>query len=469
MTDRSPADLSASELSAAYAAGTLSPPEVLASCLARVEERNPGLNAIVTLDAAGARIAAEASAARWRSGKPLGPLDGVPITLKDSLLTQGLRSTRGSVIVDHVPDHDEIPVARLRAAGLVFVGKTNVPEFTSQGYTHNLLFGTTGNPFDPALTPGGSSGGAVAAVATGMAPLALGTDAGGSIRRPASHTGLFGLKPTQGRIARGDGFPVIMPGLEVVGPIARSIDDIDLMMEALAGADPRDPESLHWPAWRSAPTREGVLKILWIKDFAGSPVDAEIAASVAAACDDLGRLGHRVEAGPAPFSVESLARIWSIMPQSGLAWLMRPHADRLDDLTPSIRAMVEAGAEVSGADVVEALNLIAALKRDLGDAFSRHDVILTPSAAALPWAADRTHPETIDGRPVGPRGHAVFTSFVNASGCPGLAVPCTPSRAGLPIGFQIVAPPGRDELLIDLAKGYVAATSSCSWGNPPVA
>ena len=194
--------LSAAELTKGYACGTFSPVEVIESLLARIAEANASLNAIVTLDATGARLAALASEKRWRQGSALSPLDGVPLTVKDNLNVRGMRTTWGSrLYADFVPTVDELPVARARAAGMVIVGKTNVPEFTLHGYTDNALFGTTHNPWDLRLTPGGSSGGAVAAVAAGMAPLALATDGGGSIRRPASHTGLVGFKPSQGRVS----------------------------------------------------------------------------------------------------------------------------------------------------------------------------------------------------------------------------------------------------------------------------
>ena len=194
--------------------------------------------------AAGARAAARASETRRHEGSARGPLDGVPLTVKDNINVRGLRTTWGSrLYADFIPTVDELPVARARAAGMVILGKTNVPEFTLSGYTDNLLFGATRNPWDVRLTPGGSSGGAVAAIAAGLGPLALGTDGGGSIRRPASHTGVVGLKPSRGRVARSDGLPQILLDFEVVGPMARTTRDVVLMMAVIAASHPRDPAS----------------------------------------------------------------------------------------------------------------------------------------------------------------------------------------------------------------------------------
>jgi aspartyl-tRNA(Asn)/glutamyl-tRNA(Gln) amidotransferase subunit A len=465
-----PADLGATELIGLYAEGSLSPLEALDAALARIERLNPTLNAIVTLDRGGARTAACASTERWRKGFPSSPCDGVPVTIKDNLLVAGLRATWGSrLYADFVPGADELPVERLRRTGAVILGKTNVPELTLQGYTDNPLFGPTRNPWDPALTPGGSSGGAVASVASGMAPLALGTDGGGSIRRPASHAGLFGLKPTVGRVARGNGFPAILHDFEVVGPMARTIDDIDLAMSVLAGPDPRDAASLRWPAWRDGLAREkGRLRILFIAHLEDAPVDCEIAQSVAKAARAIESLGHRVESGTLPFGLDKLARVFAVVPQAGVAWLLRREGRSAAELTSALRAMAESGAALSAADYVEALALADELKRALAATFDRYDALVTPAAAALPWAAERSHPEEIDGRTVGPRGHAVFTSFVNISGCPGLAVPCAPSRSGLPIGMQLVGPWGADEMLVALARSYAELCPDCIQ-RPPAA
>ena len=450
-----PADLGASELSAFFAKGELSPIDAVEAALARIERMNPVLNAVVTLDGQGARASARASSERWANQAALGPLDGVPVTIKDNLLVAGMRATWGSrLYADFVPDADELPVARLRAAGAVILGKTNVPELTLQGYTDNQLFGPSRNPFNPALTPGGSSGGAVASVASGMAPLALGTDGGGSIRRPASHTGLFGLKPTIGRVARADGFPAILHDFEVVGPIARNLDDIELAMSVLAGPNLRDSTSLAWPSWRRPLAKRSPEKqrILVVRQFEASPVDPEIGESVDQAVQTFADLGHGIESGSLPFAVDKLARIFAVVPQAGVAWLLRALGKDPQQLTPAIRAIADGGAALKAGEYVEALALANELKRALAATFERFDAILTPAAAALPWPADRSHPEEIDGRPVGPRGHAVFTAFANISGCPGLALPCAPSRSGLPIGLQLVGPWGSDEELVSLGR-----------------
>jgi aspartyl-tRNA(Asn)/glutamyl-tRNA(Gln) amidotransferase subunit A len=259
---------SAVELAAGYRAGAFSPTDAPEDVLNRVRAVNSAINAIVTLDEEGARDAALGSELRFRAGKPLGALDGIPMTIKDSVPVAGIRTTWGSrLYADHVPAADDLAVARLRAGGAVILGMSNCPEFTLHGYTDNLVFGTTRNPWDVALTPGGSSGGAAAAVASGLGPVAIGTDAGGSIRRPSSYTGLVGLKPSLGRVPRVETFPTTLPGLEVVGPMARTVADLVAVMDTISGSDARDPTSAlfaHRPfavgqaTSRDSPTRRSI-------------------------------------------------------------------------------------------------------------------------------------------------------------------------------------------------------------------
>ncbi len=449
--------LSAAELTRRFAGREASPSRALEACLGRLEDVNPVLNAVVTLDREGAGQAARLSDERWRAGAPLGPLDGVPVTVKDNIPVAGLRSSWGSRLYqDWVPDRDETPVSRLREAGAVIIGKTNVPEMTLQGYTSNPIFGPTGNPWNPDLTPGGSSGGAVAAVGAGIGPIALATDGGGSIRRPASHGGLVGLKPTVGRVPRRDGFPPILLDFEVIGPIARSVADLAATMTVISRPDPGAvPATGFGPL--DASGDGGSKRILFVPTFAGAPVDPEIASSVAEAAARLAALGHRVEDGAGFDLADPVNAAWPAIAQTGLAWLMRDRPERLAELGPDIRAMAESGARLAATEYFDALHAALKLRENLSVFFKGWDLILTPSAAALPWPKSEAYPRVIDGREVGPRGSAIFTGFVNAAYLPAITVPCRPSGAGLPIGFQLVAPWGRDEDLIAVAGAYEAA------------
>jgi aspartyl-tRNA(Asn)/glutamyl-tRNA(Gln) amidotransferase subunit A len=443
--------LSASELSVAYATG-LKPTDVLAATLERIEEINPALNAIVTLDADGARRAAEASTRRWRSGNPASPLDGVPVSIKDNILVAGLRATWGSrLYADFFPTIDELPVQRLRDGGAVILGKTNVPEFTVHGFTHNRLFGTTGNPWNTALTPGGSSGGAVAAVSTGMGAIALCTDGGGSIRRPAAHTGLVGLKPSRGMVPRGKGFPAILGDFEVAGPVARCVDDILLTMDVIAG-----------PKWRETPSAPSAApaRVAYAPTFGDAPVDPSIRNAVGRAIEQLQAGGHPVTTIQ-PFTLaEPLDKIWPVISQTGVAWLLSQHANWQNLVAPEIADMATAGAGLAAKDYLAAIDAISAMRDVFEALFEQYDFLVTPTTAAMPWPARETHPRTIDGKAVGPRGHAVFTPVANALGLPAISLPCPVETGAMPIGFQIFASWDRDRHLLDFAQAYERSRGS---------
>jgi aspartyl-tRNA(Asn)/glutamyl-tRNA(Gln) amidotransferase subunit A len=444
MVNRGPLwTLSARELERAYAAGT-SPREVIEATLSHIAEVNPRLNAIVTLDAPGACAAADASARRWRDGRPAGPLDGVPITIKDNILVAGLRATWGSELYrDFVPDEDELPVRRMRESGAVILGKTNVPEFTLHGYTDNALFGTTGNPWNPALTPGGSSGGAVAAVASGMCTLALGTDGGGSIRRPAAHTGLIGFKPSRDTVARGKGFPRILGEFEVVGPIARCVEDIIRSMDVVGG-----------PKWRAA-GEEPVPpqpRIAYAPTFGDAPVDPVVRDVIERTIVRARTLGLDIETLSSFTLADPLAEIWPVISQTGVAWLLGQHRHWKEKVGPAIAEMAAAGSQYSACDYLDALDGVAALHRSFDALFTQYDFLLTPAAAAMPWPAGESYPTVIDGRPVGPRGHAVFTPIANALGLPAMSLPCIVDDGALPVGLQVIAAQDHDRTLLNFAR-----------------
>jgi aspartyl-tRNA(Asn)/glutamyl-tRNA(Gln) amidotransferase subunit A len=449
---------SALDLVAGYAGRDFSPVEVLDSVLERLDKINPKINAVVTLDRKSARSAAEASEKRWLARTALGPLDGVPLTVKDNIPVSGLRTTWGSnLYADYVPEADELPIARLRDAGAIILGKTNCPEFTLQGYTDNLLFGPTRNPWNLELTPGGSSGGAVAAVSAGIGPIAIGTDGGGSIRRPASHTGLVGLKPSRGRVPRCDGFPAILLHLETLGPMTRNVADLRAVMQVISPPDPRDPISSYFrrESFEVEPVRSN--RILYVPQFADSPVDPEVRASVAVAAQLFADLGHSVEEGKAPFTIEPLAQAWGVVGQVGLAWLLETKPDWKGKITPALEEMAVNGKARTGREYFDALNIFKELEQSLSLFFEAYDAILTPTAAALPWPVSDPYPQWIDGQKVGPRTHAAFTGFVNISGCAGISIPSDPAANGLPIGFQLVAASGRDGLLCALAAQFESA------------
>jgi aspartyl-tRNA(Asn)/glutamyl-tRNA(Gln) amidotransferase subunit A len=459
--------LDAAALATAFRAGTLTPLQALDSCLARIAALNPVLNAFVALRAEAARGDAAASTERHARGAPLSPLDGVPIAIKDNLPTADLPTTWGSG-VEHPqrPARDELAVARARAAGLVIVGKTNVPPFTLEGYTHNPRFGTTRNPWHPALTPGGSSGGSVAAVAAGLVPLALGTDGGGSTRRPAGYTGLVGFKPSIGAIAREHALPPLLLDFEVVGPIARNMGDLQRLFAVLAGPHGADPASL--AAAGAARTLPDRLRVLYVPTLAGAPVDPGIAAACEAGALRLQALGHSVSVGPLPLDLAALNAGWPQIGQIGLAWLFAQHPHWRAGAGESALAMAAEGARLPATLLWQTIESAAQLRRDAAHLFEHVDLIAMPTSAAMPWAAEQPFPTQIAGQPVGPRGHAIFTGWVNAAGLPALALPVDPVD-GLPVGLQLIGPCGCDAALLRLGESLARTRPQPAGGGPPLA
>jgi aspartyl-tRNA(Asn)/glutamyl-tRNA(Gln) amidotransferase subunit A len=446
--------LSAAQLTQGYEQGSFTPGEVLEAVLARVAQCQPHLNAVVHVDRVGAKLVSSASRLRWARHMPLGALDGVPMSLKDNLHAQGLPTSWGSTLLKgFVARKDEAPVARLRAAGSMLFGKTNLPEFATQGYTASPAHGVTRNPWDLALTPGGSSGGAAAAVAAGCGPVALGTDGGGSIRRPASHCGLVGFKPSGGLVPRDGGVPEIYLGYEVPGVIARTVGDAAAVMDAIT------------PPGRLKPAEATPSRILYVPTFAAHPVDPGIAERVAEAARQLAGLGHTVEQAPSFDLAEEVNERWMLLPAAGLAWLFGRGADvpefglrpgeKPDEsqLGEALQARLNEGRQLGAAALFDLFGAVHRLRQRLDALFARYDWLLTPATAALPWPAGETHPGEIAGQVAGPRGHAIFTGFANAAGLPAIALPCGQAE-GLPTGFQLVGRAGADAALLALAAQY---------------
>lgn len=454
--------LGVAELGAAYRRGETDPVTVAEAYRARIGVIDPKLNCYVSLNPELAGEA-EASAARWRAGAPKSPLDGVPVAVKDNLVVRGMPATWGSELFAARGDctHDELPVARLREAGALVLGKTNTPEFAVEGYTGNRLFGVTGNAWNPELTPGGSSGGSVSAVAAGLAACAIGTDGGGSIRRPAGYTGLYGLKPTIGAVPRAGGLPQVLQDFEVVGGLARSATDLSLLQTVLAGPDRADPMSRRRAKPEMARDR---LRILYVPTLGENPCDTGILASCAAVAGTLQDLGHMVEEGPMPFDLQALNAFWPSFGQVGLAAMRKALPEMARLASPQYLAMADQGDAITAPDFHAALELVRALRAQASAFFADRDIIMTPASAAQPWAADTPFPATINNRPVGPRGHAVYTGWVNAAGLPGLTIPANHHADGMPVGMQLIGDMFTEDRLLDLAASY--ETVHGGWAFP---
>jgi aspartyl-tRNA(Asn)/glutamyl-tRNA(Gln) amidotransferase subunit A len=450
--------MSAADLVRGFGLRQFSPVEALASIEARIDAVNPALNAVIAEDRPAAHRAAEASTRRWADRAPLSPLDGVPLTVKDNLFVAGLPASWGSrAYAGFVPAADEPAVARLRAAGAVVLGKTNVPEFTVEGFTANLLFGVTSNPIAPGRTPGGSSGGAAAAAASGMGPLAIGTDGGGSLRRPAAHCGLYALKPSTGAIPRFGGFRQILADFEVVGPLGRTLADLVTAFALMRGAGPRDAEAVDGVGPGQSlgnPPRIGFFTAVGT-----APVDRRIVKAIESFAGLLAEAGCVVREIAAPFDAERTAGCWSTIAAAGLAWEVERLGARAAVIGDNAREMAGRGAAISTSAYLDALQTAATVRHEAAAVFDRFDLLLCPSAAALAWPAGMAFPPLIDGREAGPRGHAVFTAWMNVAGLPAVNLPLArlPGEGG--IGVQVVAGPGRDRALLELLLNLEPVTA----------
>jgi aspartyl-tRNA(Asn)/glutamyl-tRNA(Gln) amidotransferase subunit A len=441
----------AASLTELLQAGETTPTELLDIYLERFERLEPTLNAFVLIDRDGAARAAKAATGRQKSGRRIGALDGIPVSIKDNLYVSGLCAEWGSLMLKgFIPKRDDICVERLRAAGAVIIGKTTTPEFALSGRTENRVTGTTRNPWNPRLTPGGSSGGAVAGVAAGVVPIAIGTDAGGSTRMPASYTGLVGLRPSNGRIPRRYGFPPMALDFQAIGVITRTVRDLELVFRVLSGPDVRDPISLHVaPAHREAKPR----RLGWFTAIGEDSASAEVVRAHAEALRQLEALGYAVEPCPPPFDIAELREIWDTLTTVGAARAAaRCGGDWKTLATAQIAELVERGLAVPATSYVNALDRLQAFRADTSARWGDFDALIIPVNPVPAWPVETEHPTEIDGKPVSASAQGMFCGWVNAIGDAGLSVPGRPSADGRPIGVQIVAPVGADEVVIEIAR-----------------
>ena len=446
--------MNARQIAADVNLGRASARECAEAALGRIA-RASAMNAIVTMDVERTMAAADAVDQRIRSGQAL-PLAGVPVVVKDNIWVEGWRVTQGSRLFgDFVAPRSAIAVERLQSAGAVIVGIGATSEFACKGVTTSPLFGPTRHPLDPALTPGGSSGGPAVAVAAGPAPLALGTDAGGSSRRPPAHVGVVGFKPSYGAIPYGPGFAEPCHGVSVMAPIGGCVDDVRLAFAALAGPDARDPESIVLSQPRKAPRDS---RIAWSPRLGlDVAVDDEVAQGLDAAVERLRRAG---------FDIEDRDPVWpaaatedAIMPlqHAGLAALYGEAFRREPGLFDSdIGKQIESGLARSGVDVARALDASRQIAFAFGVFFRDVDILLAPTVPCAAWPLDLPGPPMIGGRPATPRAHAVFTPFVNHARIPAISVPCGRTAQGLPFGMQIIAARGQDLSLLEFAAAVEA-------------
>jgi aspartyl-tRNA(Asn)/glutamyl-tRNA(Gln) amidotransferase subunit A len=473
-----PTRLTIHELAGAYRRGEAKPTEVAEAYLARIGKLDGQVGAYLAVTREPALAAARASEARWRAGRPLGPLDGAPVALKDVLCTRGVPTTCGSKILEHYrPPYDATVVARLAAAGAVVLGKTNMDEFAMGSSTEHSAFRPTKNPWDLARVPGGSSGGSAAAVAGELAAGAFGTDTGGSVRQPAAFCGVVGLKPTYGRVSR-YGLVAFASSLDQIGPFARDVRDAALLLGATAGVDPLDATSVDEPVPDYAAALDGGVRGLRLgvpREYFGEGLDPEVARAVQAAIERLRDLGATTEEVSLPHTDYGLAVYYIVAPAEassnlarydGVKYGLRVDGKDLVDMESRTRA-AGFGAEVKRRIMLGTYALSAGyydayygraqkvrtlVRRDFEEAFARVDLLVAPTT---PGVAFR-HGEKAD--PLAMYLNDVFTVPSSLAGVPALSVRCGFSASGLPIGLQIIGRAFDEARVLRAAHAYEQAT-----------
>ncbi|WP_182904716.1 amidase [Microbispora sp. H13382] len=455
------ADLTATEMAALLRAREVSAVELTEACLRRIDETNPRVNAVVTLTAERALDQAARADDDLRRGHVRGPLHGIPVAHKDLADTAGVRTTYGSpAFANHVPTEDDPLVRRIREAGGIALGKTNTPEFGTGSHTVNEVFGATRNPYDLSKSAGGSSGGAAAALACRMVPLADGSDMGGSLRNPASFCNVAGLRPTPGRVPAKSATAAWFT-LSVPGPMARTAADLALFMSAIAGFDPVSPFSIREDGETFAAPLDlhlanmdlAGVRVAFSPDLGGLPVDPRTAAATARAAETLAALGAKVEQVDLDLSdAEEAFRVYR-------SWYYALSFGDLPEVGPNVAWNVEQGRKVTGADLARAERLRTGLFHRVRKFFGRYDFLVAPVSQVPPFPVEQPYVTEVAGVEM-PDYLAWMRScyWVSVLHAPAMSVPCGFTPEGLPVGLQIVGRPWADMEVLRLGHAFEQAT-----------
>lgn len=450
-------DQTASDIVSAVHNRTISLNDIAESVISEVERANPLINAIIRFDPDLIKSEVDRVDKLLASGVRL-PLAGVPFTVKDNIWVGGQVASQGSVLFkDFIAPQDALCVERMREQGAMILGVTNSSEFACKGITTNKLYGSTLNPWNLERTSGGSSGGAASAVSAGLGPIALGTDAGGSVRRPSAHAGIVGFKPTPGRVPHPYGFAEPVFGHSVIGMMARSTSDIELMFNAISGYDARDAMSVPGLPFKKQ-TLKGVRIAYSPRLGLNFPVDEDVQLAVSEMVELLKESGYHVELADPDWPDGTDESALMPLQHAGLAALYGDVWKKTPDVfDPDIAVQIEQGLRLTASDIANALFLREKLSRVLVDFQANYDLMLTPTAPCVAWQADKLGPETIEQQKVSARGHAVFTPIFNHTFVPACSVPCIAVSEDLPIGIQIVGRKFEDELVISAASAIEEA------------